>query len=91
MATPKPPAPTEADAIARTEKEAADTAAGIPIHEDDYICDELSEEFGEDIWIHKPTGQPYFPDNKSSRIFARAPVLEHDHPLLEHLRRDFEM
>lgn len=81
MKTRQAPGLTEAEA----------KAEGIPIHEDDYVCPELSEEFGENVWIHQPTGQPYFPDSRISRIFARAPILEPDDPYLEFLRSDFEM
>ena len=77
MATPKTPAPAEAEFI--------------PIHEDEYLSEELTEKFGEEIWIHKPTGRPYFPGHQMSRIFAKAPYLDHDDPYLQFLRDEIEL
>lgn len=87
MKTRQAPGLTEAEAKAEAEA----TAKGIPIHEEDFISDELSEQIGKEIWIHKPTGRPYFPDHQLSRVFARAPHLEHDDPFLQFLRGEIEL
>lgn len=90
MKTQQPPTPTETEAPADANPE-AEAMAGtetefVPMHEDDYICEELSEEFGEVVWIYKPTGRPYFQDNNPIRSWAKLPVLDHDDPFLKFLR-----
>ncbi len=62
-----------------------------PLHEDDYISEELSEEFNREIWIHKPTGRPYFPEEKRSHALAQLPVFDHDDPFLQFLRGEIEL
>ena len=107
MTIQQTPAPTEADARAKTQTESgaevgsgprtgADTeteneAEFVPMHEDDYICEELSEEFGEVVWIYKPTGRPYFQDNDPIRSWAKLPVLDHDDPFLQFLRGEIDL
>ena len=81
MATPKTPAPAEAE----TETEF------VPIHEDDYRSENLSQKFDREIWIHKPTGRPYFPNDEISQAWAGFPVLDHDDPFLQFLRGEINL
>lgn len=82
MTNPHTPTP-KADAPAQAEF--------TPLHEDDYISEELSKEFNREIWIHKPTGRPYFPEEKRSRALAGLPRFDHDDPFLQFLRGEIEL
>ena len=87
MTSPKAHTP-ETDA---PETDAPTAPEFAPLHEDDYLSEELTEEFGEEIWIHKPTGQPYFPNDEVSQALAGLPILDHDHPFLQFLRGEIEL
>ena len=81
MTIQQAPAPTEAEPEAEF----------VPLHEDDYRSEELTEKFGEEIWIHKPTGRPYFPNDELSQSWTKLPVLDHDHPFLKFLRGEIDL
>ena len=94
MTNPQAPAQTPATHAPETDAPATDAPTApefAPLHEDDYISEELSEKIGEEIWIHKPTGRPYFPCNEQTRSLAQLPFFDHDHPFLQFLRGEIEL
>ena len=94
MANPQAPAQTPATHAPETDAPATDAPTApefAPLHEDDYLSEELSKEFNREIWIHKPTGRPYFPNDKWSQAFAGLPRFDHDDPFLQFLRGEIEL